>query len=194
MNDPKRIPLEVLGTARTAVEPTAFLVLLREVDSDRHLPIVVGQAEAQAIAAVVNHVDMPRPLTVDLFASLCRMGSMMPCEVVIHTLDNGVFFADILLKDNDDNTFSLDARPSDAIAIAIRMNVPIYTTEEILDTVGFRGQVRPLDADDDGDDALSPLERLQAELEQCVESEEYERAAEIQKKIAQLTGQTGQNH
>lgn len=195
MNDQSYIELEVMGTGRAAHDRNAFLMLLRETDGDRCLPVVIGPAEAQAIAAVVNGVEFPRPLTVDLMVSLCHQAGYTLESVRIHTIDNGIFFADIELR-HEGLTTVIDARASDAVALALRMSAPILCAADVMDTVGFHGKIRKVsesDLEDIEQETLTPLERLQRQLQQCIETEDYEQAAEIQKKITELTGQSGQN-
>lgn len=111
------------------------LLVLKEKEGDLYLPILIGPLEAITISLTLNDVDLERPLTVDLLCSLMSFTDTAISNIVIEKLEGTIFYASVYLINNWENKV-LDARPSDAIAIALKMKVPIYVTEEILDKVG----------------------------------------------------------
>ena len=180
-----KVELEVMGVTRRAYEANAYALLLKEKNGQRVLPLVVGVSEAQAIAVRLEGVMLPRPITHDLMVSVFHAFGIMPAYVEIYDFENGVFYAHLHLM-NSETEMDLESRPSDAVAVALRTGTPIFTTRRLLDKGGYV-------PDEDGvpqrENADTPIEelstaRLQQLLNQAVENEEYERAAEIQKIIA----------
>jgi bifunctional DNase/RNase len=131
-----KIKLNVLGISYSQTQSGAYALVLSEEEGNRRIPIIVGGFEAQAIAIELEGLTPPRPLTHDLFKNFSDSYGIRILEVNIHKLEEGVFFANILC-DNGDHEITLDARTSDAIALALRFQCPIYTTEEIVDKAGI---------------------------------------------------------
>ena len=175
----------MLGITRKAYEANAYALLLKVKNGQRILPLVVGVSEAQAIAVRLEGVMLPRPITPDLMVSVFHAFGIMPERVEIYDFDGGVFYARLHLL-NRETELGLEARPSDAVAIALRTGAPIFTTSQLLDKAGYvpgedgmpqrETETTPIEA--------LPVARLQQLLNQAVENEQYERAAEIQKIIA----------
>ncbi len=115
------------------------VILLKEKNGEKTLPIWIGLFEAQAIALALENVKPPRPLTHDLAKSLIEKLKGRVDKVVISDLRNNTFYAEILIKRNGE-TIKVDSRPSDAIAIALRLNVPIFINEAVLDKVTIGGK------------------------------------------------------
>jgi bifunctional DNase/RNase len=179
-------------------------LVLSEEEGNRRIPIIVGGFEAQAIAIELEGLSPPRPLTHDLFKNFSESYGIRILEVNIHKLEDGVFFANILC-DNGDRQMTLDARTSDAIALALRFQCPIFTTEEIVEKAGIvldfekgTGMEQPEDAesqksapkrDKPKKRAIRPelsessLEELKSLLAEAVTKEDYERASEIRDEI-----------
>ncbi len=132
----EKIKLNVLGISYSQTQSGAYALVLSEEEGNRRIPIIVGGFEAQAIAIELEGLTPPRPLTHDLFKKFSDSYGIRLLEVNIHKLDEGVFFANILC-DNGDHQITLDARTSDAIALALRFQCPIYTTEEIVEKAGI---------------------------------------------------------
>lgn len=123
------------------------VVILREKDSDRYLPIWIGPGEAEAIAVRLQDVETPRPLTHDLLKSTIeRLGGQV-VHIIVNDLANDTFFARIVLNVNGE-TIEIDSRPSDALALAVRVNVPIYAEESVLDSAGV---LMDLEASEEGE-------------------------------------------
>jgi bifunctional DNase/RNase len=129
------------------------VVILKELDGERRLPLFIGKTEGDAITFKLNEVAVPRPLTHDLAVSVISELGAQPVHVVIHELRNKHFFAAIVLK-VDNNEMRLDARPSDALAMAVRVDCPIYVEDAVMDEAGVipsqnQGAERDLGAFDD---------------------------------------------
>ena len=195
MDKENLIELKVLGITRSEVQPGAYALLLENADSTpekaRRIPIVVGTAEAQSIAVFLEQVTPSRPLTHDLFVSLFHIYGIELQRVVIYSFKDGVFAA-MLYVANSTTAVEIDSRTSDAIAIALRTGAPIYTTPEVMEHTSYEwrkdGDYKPVRLED------MPLDKLEKRMQHYVEKEQYEKAAKIQKIIAQKTngGQSGE--
>jgi len=157
-----------------------FVVILRDDVNRRWLPIVVGSAEAQAIALQLEHITPPRPLTHDLMKNLLETVGVHVTRVVVNDLRENTYYALISLKNNGIQQ-EVDARPSDAIALALRMHAPIFVEEEVM-----RKAAIP-DASSEGEpEEMDRLEELNMELERAIREERYEDAARIRDEIRAL--------
>ena len=177
------------------------VVLVRPRGSDLAVPIFIGQLETQAILIGLGHVEVPRPLTHDLILTLLDGLGVRLARVEINSLHEGTFFARLILE-RAEGEFLVDARPSDAIGIAVRRNCPVFIAESVVDEAGISvnlvtegttvlssdlGQVPPSPGETGGPGALSPeRDRLQVELERAIEAEDYERAAWIRDRLREL--------
>ena len=190
--------MDIYGIAPSQIKGS-YSLILAEIDGDRKLPIIVGQFEAQAIAIPLEGINTERPLTHDLFLVFAKKLGFTISEVFIHQLKEGVFYASLTVE-NTDEKLSIDCRTSDAIAIAVRFNCPIFTTEAILEEAGIEiedSQVQK-PGRDDGDDknpigektisdvyknkSLTELEDL---LDEALRNEDYMKAAQIRDEIDQ---------
>ena len=199
-----KIKLNVLGISYSQTQSGAYALVLSEEEGSRRIPIIVGGFEAQAIAIELEGLEPPRPLTHDLFKNFADSYGVRILEVNIHKLEDGVFFANILC-DNGDRQITLDARTSDAIALALRFKCPIYTTEEIVEKAGI---VLDFEKGAGLEEAEAPeeqeveatkettkkrsilpdlsdtsMEELKSLLADAVAKEDYERASEIRDEI-----------
>lgn len=188
-----RVKISVMGITHSQIQKGAYAVLLTEDGGPHRIPVVVGIAEAQSIVAWMERVNLPRPLTHDLFRSVTRAFGIRVKEVFVSKFEKGIFYSEITFADGDREVV-VDARTSDALAIALRSHAPIYTTREVIDETGFiaEGFDDAPAADSDtttvDDASLLPLNRLAEEelqrmLAKCISTEEYERAAEIKAAI-----------
>ncbi|MCB9262573.1 MAG: bifunctional nuclease family protein [Flavobacteriales bacterium] len=194
-----KVQLEISGlVSGHTSKQTTYTLILGEVGGNRRIPVVIGAFEAQAIALVLEDIKPQRPLTHDLFKNLADSFDIDVLQIFISNLIEGVFYAKVVcLKENQE--IEIDARTSDAVALAVRFNCPIFTTPQILDAVGIEPQQtedekpgRPEDSDDfdfmkdivESDDYsgldISDLEIL---LNEALQDEDYSKAAQIRDEI-----------
>ena len=189
--------ITVKGLSYSQGKSGAYALILAEKEGKgRKLPVVIGGAEAQSIAvAMEKSVAPPRPLTHDTwFNMLNELGAHIE-KVLIHRLVNGVFFASIHATGKDGVTLVFDSRPSDAVALAVRIPCPIFATEHILESAGITEQEEAVadqlepDIETESPEELTAeqtLEELEALLEEAVENEDYELAARLRDRIEKL--------
>lgn len=193
----KKVKLNILGLSYSQTQTGAYALVLSEVDGNRRIPIIIGAVEAQAIAIQLEGLKPPRPLTHDLFLNVALAFDIEIAEVFIHKLEEGIFYAEIVCEQNS-NRIRVDSRTSDAIALALRFECPIYTTEEILEKAGINMEFEEpgelSDEDEEADNTkktskghfdyseYSP-EELNEMLEAAVADEDYEKASEIRDEI-----------
>jgi bifunctional DNase/RNase len=186
-----KIKLQIAGLSYSQTQSGAYALLLSEVGGKRELPIVIGGFEAQAIAIELEKMQRTRPLTHDLFKNFALAFSIDVREILIYNLSEGVFFSKLICENNGVTT-EIDARTSDAIAIAVRFNCPMYTFEHILSSAGIQRDEsdenleNPYPMEDDilspaGDGDLQSLteDELQGQLGEAIENEDYELASRI---------------
>ena len=194
-----KIKLNVLGISYSQTQSGAYALILTEENGDRRIPIIVGGFEAQSIAIELEGLKPPRPLTHDLFMSFAKVFGINIQEVVIYKLEEGVFYSQLLCE-NGKEKITLDARTSDAIALALRFKCPIYTTEEIIAKAGIvldfdkEPENHPANAMSDHFEPKSParpsseyksytLEELNEMLDEAIGNEDYEKASMIRDEI-----------
>ncbi len=195
----EKLKLEILGLSPSQSQTGSFALVLGEAYGNRRLPIIIGMFEAQAIAIEIEKIIPNRPMTHDLFKTFAKNFHFSITEIIISDLREGIFFAQIVCSDGLKERV-VDARPSDAIAIGLRFDVPIYTYESILSEAGIvasEGNAR----EDDEDDELVPqtsgrsvpfmdqlkntsIDELQRMLEEMLAKEEYEKAAKIRDEMS----------
>ncbi len=198
--DNQRVELKVLGISYSQIQSGAYALVLAEADGPMRLPVVVGGMEAQAIAIRLEGIIPPRPLTHDLIASLMQAFGLSLIEVFIYKFEEGIFSSELIFMDTNGQEVTLDARTSDAIAIAMRTNAPIFTTRKILDETGFTMETainHPAEdeSSEESPDKNSPadpksrLSELKEALTKAIENEEYEDASRITAEIKKLEDQ-----
>lgn len=183
----KRIRLKVLGMSTGEVTRGAYALILAQVDGPVRIPVVIAEAEARSIAARMERLPLPRPITHDLFASFVHAFGIAMVEVFIHKFEDGIFHSEITFTDGE-RRVALEARISDAVAIAMRTGAPIYTTEAVLHECGFIMDERPqTDAPaSSADSAEEPtLDELEQMLADAVAAENYEEAKRLTEIINQ---------
>ena len=188
----EKIRLEIVGMKYSQSQSGAYALILEERNGRRRLPIIIGSFEAQAIAIELEKIKTPRPLTHDLFRTFAEAFGVRLTEVVINKFQEGVFFAKLVCR-QDDNEQEIDSRTSDAIALALRFNCPIFTYDSILDAAGIIAEEEPETAEGTGDaeDTSGKAEGFgeysDAELKEmlglAVEKEEYEKASQIRDEL-----------
>lgn len=199
-----RVRLRVMGLSYNQLQNGAFALLLAEVDGPMRIPVVIGAAEAQAIAIKMEGISPQRPLTHDLFMSFSQAFGIRLREVFIYKFSDGIFYSELTFDDGDRQVV-LDARTSDAIAIAMRCQAPIYTTRAIVDETGFVIENEPGSensaatdgalASEEDEIQMEPaperlaVEELEKLLAKLIEDEDYEQAARISEIIKRKKGE-----
>lgn len=203
----ERIQMRVMGLSYSQIQHGAYALILTEVDGPVKMPIIIGAPEAQSVAMRMEGVTPPRPFTHDLFVSFAHGFGVTLKEVFINKFEDGLFFCELTFTDGE-REIVLEARTSDAIAIAMRTKSPIYTTREILEETGFvmendptrtsegdDGNAASDDTDDDTDTIVAPdaplthpsnpklenyaLAELEKMLSELIDKEQYEEAARV---------------
>ena len=192
----KKIGLDIIGLSYSQTQSGAYALVLGEMEGSRRLPIIIGGFEAQAIAIELEDMTPSRPLTHDLFKSFADVFKVKVDEVLIYNLIEGIFHAKLICK-TDNKTYEIDARTSDAVALAVRFKCPISTYEFILKEAGIileeeEGEKSPKS------ESKSPKEKkaidslkiseLQEKLEHAIKTENYEEASRIRDEIKKRTG------
>ena len=165
----------------------SYAVILKEIDGDRRLPVIVGAFEAQSIALALEYMDPPRPMTHDLIGNIIKgIGSKLK-TVKITRLNEGVFFARLEISGDGIGERSIDSRPSDALAVALRLQAPILVEEDVMSEASMLPDIgsEEKEALDSADWAPS-LNSLEKRLQEAIDGEEYERAAKIRDQIKEI--------
>lgn len=164
-----------------------FVVFLKAENGDRTLPIFIGAAEAQAIAFVLEKVQPPRPLTHDLMKNLMDNLECRIKRIEISDLQDSTFYAKLFIEWNGMET-ELDSRPSDAIALALRLSAPIYVADKVMEAAGviIKEESTPQNDKEPGK-TISPAETLKKRLEKAVAEERYEDAAKLRDELKRIT-------
>jgi len=203
------VRLNIKGISYSQTQNGAYALILSEVDGERKLPIVIGAFEAQSIAiALEKEIKPPRPLTHDLFKNFADRFDIVVKQVIIHKLVDGVFYSSVICE-RDKIEEIIDARTSDAIALALRFHAPIFTYKNILDQAGIYLKVNPKkDEENSSEDMLMDelivsddttsdkeasyknlsIEELNTMLNKAVTNEDYELAARIRDEISKRGG------
>ncbi|MDO5509842.1 MAG: bifunctional nuclease family protein [Weeksellaceae bacterium] len=163
------IKLNIKGISFSQSQAGAYALLLEEEFGDRKLPIIIGNFEAQAIAlALEKDLFPPRPLTHDLFANFARHFQINIQSVNIYKLEEGIFYSNIVCVDKDSDIFELDSRTSDAIAMAVRFNAPIYVLKSVMDKAGI--EINMITEEDEEEHIESILQDIEDEIKEIVDS------------------------
>lgn len=196
----KKLKLDIVGLSYSQTQSGAYALVLGEAKGKRRLPIIIGGFEAQAIAIELEKMTPSRPLTHDLFKSFADTFSIKVKEVIIYNLVDGIFFAKLICE-KDETEVEIDARTSDAIALAVRFQCPIYTYEFILSSAGIiledegaatgeegtglgdlTGESEKEETDDT-DLMKKATEELKEMLKVALEEENYEKASKIRDEL-----------
>lgn len=192
----KKIKLDIVGLSYSQTQSGAYALVLGEVNGRRRLPIIIGGFEAQAIAIEIEKMTPTRPLTHDLFKSFALSFNISIQEVIIYNLVDGIFYAKLVCTDGK-KTMEIDARTSDAIALAVRFECPIHTYEFILATAGImiegndfvflenmEGTVEEKTTEASVNYASLSEEELKDKLQQALAEEAYEKAVKIRDELS----------
>jgi len=196
----KKIKLDIVGLSYSQTQSGAYALVLGEISGRRRLPIIIGSFEAQAIAIEIEKMTPSRPLTHDLFKSFADAYHINVQEIIIYNLVDGIFYSKLICSDGK-KTIEIDARTSDAIAVAVRFDCPIYTYEFILSTAGIviegndfvyleninetpeeKTVTSPSGASPAGFTSLS-TDELKSKLQEALADEAYEKAAKIRDEL-----------
>ena len=190
-----KVQCEILGLSTNPSTGGAYAILLKEVEGIRRLPIIIGAFEAQAIALEMEGIKPPRPLTHDLLKTMVDNLGANVVEIIVNELKENTFYAKIILEASG-LTNEIDARPSDAIALAVRTYAPIYVNETVMSTAAFVPsdetdipgfETSDLESDKIPGSKEAKLAALQNKLREALESEEFERAAKLRDDIKKLS-------
>ncbi len=190
-----KVQCEILGLSTNPSTGGAYAILLKEIEGTRRLPIIIGAFEAQAIALEMEGIKPPRPLTHDLLKTLVDNLGANVVEIVVSELKENTFYAKIILEASG-LTNEIDARPSDAIALAVRTYAPIFVNEAVMNAAAFIPsdetdipgfETSDLENDKRPMSKEAQLAALQDKLREALESEEFERAAKLRDDIKRLS-------
>lgn len=197
----KKVQLDIVGLSYSQTQTGAYALVLGEVNGKRRLPIIIGAFEAQAIAIELEKMTPSRPLTHDLFKTFAETFNVNITEVVIYNLVEGIFYAKLICNDGTQD-YEIDARTSDAIALAVRFTCPVYTYEFILSTAGIildedasatgvtsesevaeEQTVKAAGGSDDNEYHSKSTEELKIMLQTALSDEHYELASKIRDEL-----------
>lgn len=192
----ERNRLELIGITYNQIESGVYALILQQVGTSRRIPIIIGFPEAQAIECKLQEIKTPRPLTHDMMVNALKEFNIHLKYVLIKRLPNGVFAADLYFTDGLQEKI-VDSRSSDAVALAIRTNTPIYTTEDVIREASFdpndkkKPFVKPMVSKKSLDVKIKvasglesmSLEQLNSAMNAAAEKEDYEEAARIKEEI-----------
>ena len=192
----RKLQVDILGLSTSPHTNGAYALILYELEGKRKLPIIIGGFEAQAIYLKLENIKTPRPFTHDLFKNIADVFHLHVNEIIIDELHNETFYAKVVCEVNGE-VHEIDARPSDAIAIAVRFNAPLFVTEEIMNEAGIKEEQKEDGEEDEVLQAeevaplalVSPnvrLEELQSALNDAISNENYEEAARLRDEITRL--------
>lgn len=191
-----KIKLAVLGLSYNHTNSGAYALVLAEEEGSRRIPIIIGAVEAQAIAIQLEGLTPPRPLTHDLFHSFADAFQIKLEEVLVYKLKDGIFYSELVCF-NGSNRIRIDSRTSDAVALALRFKVPIFTLTEIMESAGIiledSVDEKNITIEEDDDTAIKPeteddlnelsIDEMEELLLDAITNEDYEHASQIRDAI-----------
>jgi uncharacterized protein len=184
----KKIQIKIAGLSYSQTRSGAYALILEETNGNRRLPVIIGTAEAQAIAIQLENLKPYRPLTHDLFVSLANSFHIEVLEVNIIKLEEGIFYSEIVCK-REQAIIKLDSRTSDAVAIALRFRAPVYVTEEIMDKAAMvfdeSSEKETSQKQESKKTNIQELteEELKEMMQEAINNEDYEKASLIRDEL-----------
>lgn len=194
-----KIQVDILGLSTSPSSGGAYALILNETGGNRRLPIIIGTFEAQAIALELENIKPPRPMTHDLLRNVIQSFDTFVKYIFINELKEGTFFAQIVY-DHQGEEVTQDARPSDAIALAIRFSAPIFVAPEVLNEAGIISEEMEKETAAAYKEAKAPvtsqgkettedkIKNLEKRLKNAIKDEDYEKAAQIRDELNKLKG------
>ena len=183
----EKIQVDILGLSTSPASGGAYALILKEVNGNRRLPIIIGAFEAQSIALEMEGIKPPRPLTHDLMKNILETMGTDLSEITISELRDGTFYAKLNFDSQE-----IDARPSDAIALAVRFGAPIFVADKVMEDAAFLPENEERETSESTsvpkgkESKLTKLEVLRTQLKDAVEREDYEHAAQLRDEIRKL--------
>ncbi|MDA0309286.1 MAG: DUF151 domain-containing protein [Bacteroidetes bacterium] len=194
----KKIALEIVGLQYSQTQSGAYVLVLGELGGARRLPIIIGSSEAQAIAIGLENMVPLRPVTHDLFKAFAQEFGVKMTQILIHELREAVFHATLFCVDTTGREVTIDARTSDAVALAVRFGCPIFIYEQILEDSGIRiNEDDSIETESEGeietnsnDESLTGLSNdiLEKRLQYLLDNEEYEEASKVRDELKRRNG------
>ncbi len=193
----EKVQLDIVGLSYSQTQSGAYALVLSEMEGSRRLPVIIGGFEAQAIAIELEGMTPSRPLTHDLFKSFAKEFDYTISEVIVYNLIEGIFFSKLICKNELGKEIEVDARTSDAIAIAVRFNCPIFTYEFILSSAGILLEEENIEEDHSSEEIDEEMiielesqakkelsvKELEQQLQEAIDAEDYERASKLRDEI-----------
>ncbi|MBR6433072.1 MAG: bifunctional nuclease family protein [Bacteroides sp.] len=183
----KKIELQVQNISNSQAQAGAYALVLAEVGGNRQLPVIIGAYEAQAMLIELKKIIPPRPMTHNLFASVLEILGVKLLRILIYKAENGIFHSFLYMK-AEETILRIDARTSDAVTLALRMDAPIFIYEDILEAECLKTgeqSTAPMEVQDEFLQEDS-LEMLKAALQKAIEDEDYEQAALLRDRIRSM--------
>ena len=187
----QRVKLSILGISFSQVQAGAYALIFAESDGPRRLPIVIGTPEAQSIAIIMEKITPPRPLSHDLMVTTFTALGVQLIDVFIYKFENGAFYAELTLPQGE-NKYKIDSRTSDGVALAIRTDAPIYTTEEIMLNMSVvfdedseeQADMKEFRKNDEKDISQLSTEVLNNLLQEALKKEDFEAAISLRDELS----------
>lgn len=184
MSEHDRVKVIIVGITNSRLQEGVYMLVLAEEGGSMRMPVVIGAAEAQSIAIAMERLTPPRPMSHDLMANMCHAFELQLTEVLIHRFEKGVFYATMVMR-NGEQERQIDARVSDAVALALRMNVPVYVVRDVLSKAGYdmaQAFEKAAQSSPVAEEQLESMsdDYLATRIEKAVAVENYEEAALIQ--------------
>ena len=187
----QRVKLSILGISFSQVQAGAYALIFAESDGPRRLPIVIGTPEAQSIAIIMEKITPPRPLSHDLMVTTFTALGVQLIDVFIYKFENGAFYAELTLQQGG-NKYKIDSRTSDGVALAIRTDAPIYTTEEIMLNMSVvfdedseeQADMNEVRKNDEKDISQLSTEMLNNLLQEALKKEDFEAAISLRDELS----------
>ena len=204
----EKVQLDIVGLSYSQTQSGAYALVLSELEGNRRLPVIIGGFEAQAIAIELEGMTPSRPLTHDLFKTFSKEFEFDVKEIIIYNLIEGIFFSKLICTNKEGKEIEIDTRTSDAIAIAVRFNSPIYAYEFILSSAGILLEEEDIDSDSISDEEPDgmvieiegtpkkeelSIAELEKSLQSAIENEDYENASKIRDEITKRQSNQGEN-